>query len=65
MGVTAIQLALSLTIDQQALGLGVIAGLNGTGLGPMNMPGLGWLLTAGISSAASPSYILPALMALP
>ena len=54
--VTAIQLALSLTIDRQAigLGLGVIAGLIGTGLGPMNMPGLGWLFPAGISSAASP-----------
>ena len=56
MAVTAIQLALSLTIDRQAigLGLGVIAGLIGTGLGPMNMPGLGWLFPAGISSAASP-----------
>ena len=56
MAVTAIQLALSLTIDKQAigLGLGVIAGLIGTGLGPMNMPGLGWLFPAGISSAASP-----------
>ena len=54
--VTAIQLALSLTIDRQAIGqgLGVIAGLIGTGLGPMNMPGLGWLFPAGISSAASP-----------
>ena len=56
MAVTAIQLVLSLTIDRQAigLGLGVIAGLIGTGLGPMNMPGLGWLFPAGISSAASP-----------
>ena len=56
MAVTAIQLVLSLTIDKQAigLGLGVIAGLIGTGLGPMNMPGLGWLFPAGISSAASP-----------
>ena len=56
MAVTAIQLALSLTIDKQAigLGLGVVAGLIGTGLGPMNMPGLGWLFPAGISSAASP-----------
>ena len=56
MAVTAIQLALSLTINRQAigLGLGVIAGLIGTGLGPMNMPGLGWLFPAGISSAASP-----------
>ena len=56
MAVTAIQLALSLTIERQAigLGLGVIAGLIGTGLGPMNMPGLGWLFPAGISSAASP-----------
>ena len=55
MAVTAIQLALSLTINRQAigLGLGVIAGLIGTGLGPMNMPGLGWLFPAGISSAAS------------
>lgn len=56
MAVTAIQLVLSLTINKQAigLGLGVIAGLIGTGLGPMNMPGLGWLFPAGISSAASP-----------
>ena len=56
MAITAIQLVLSLTIDRQAigLGLGVIAGLIGTGLGPMNMPGLGWLFPAGISSAASP-----------
>lgn len=54
--VTAIQLALSLAIDRQAIGLGmgVIAGLIGTGLGPMNMPSLGWLFPAGISSAASP-----------
>ena len=56
MAVTAIQLALSLTIERQAigLGLGVIAGLIGTGLGPMNMPCLGWLFPAGISSAAYP-----------
>lgn len=56
MAVTAIQLVLSLTINKQAigLGLGVIAGLIGTGLGPMNMPGLGWLFPAGISSAAGP-----------
>ncbi|MCX8688282.1 ABC transporter permease [Bifidobacterium sp. B4142] len=56
MAVTAIQLVLSLTTNKQAigLGLGVIAGLIGTGLGPMNMPGLGWLFPAGISSAASP-----------
>ena len=56
MAVTAIQLALSLTIERQAigLGLGVIAGLIGTGLGPMNMPALGWFFPAGISSAASP-----------
>ena len=56
MAVTAMQLALSLTIERQAigLGLGVIAGLIGTGLGPMNMPALGWLFPAGISSAASP-----------
>lgn len=56
MAVTAIQLVLSLTLNKQAigLGLGVIAGLIGTGLGPMNMPGLGWLFPAGISSAASP-----------
>nr|WP_257790198.1 ABC transporter permease [Bifidobacterium asteroides] len=56
MAVTAIQLALSLTIERQAigLGLGVIAGLIGTGLGPMSMPGLGWFFPAGISSAASP-----------
>ena len=55
MAVTTIQLVLSLTINKQAigLGLGVIAGLIGTGLGPMNMPGLGWLFPAGISSAAS------------
>lgn len=54
--VTAIQLVLSLAIDRQAIGLGmgVIAGLIGTGLGPMNMPSLGWLFPAGISSAASP-----------
>ena len=56
MAVTAIQLALSVTIERQAigLGLGVIAGLIGTGLGPMSMLGLGWFFPAGISSAASP-----------
>ena len=56
MAVTAIQLALSLTVERQAigLGLGVIAGLIVTGLGPMSMPGLGWFFPAGISSAASP-----------
>ncbi|OZG48776.1 ABC transporter permease [Bombiscardovia coagulans] len=54
--VTAIQLMLSLTVSKQAVGLGVgvIAGLIGTGLGPMNVTRLGWLFPAGISSAANP-----------
>lgn len=54
--VTAIQLTLSLTLSKQAIGLGagVIAGLVGSGLGPMKVAGLGWLFPAGISSAANP-----------
>lgn len=54
--VSAIQLALSMTIDRQAIGLGVgvIAGMLGSGLDPMGRPALGWLFPAGLSSAASP-----------
>ena len=54
--VTAIQLALSMAVRKQAVGLGVgvIAGVIGSGLGPMNMARLGWLFPAGISSAANP-----------
>lgn len=54
--VAAIQLMLSMTIDKQAVGLGVgvLASLVGSGLGPMNVARLGWFFPAGISSAASP-----------
>lgn len=56
LAVTAIQLMLSITINKQAVGLGVgvIASLVGSGLGPMNVSRLGWFFPAGISSAASP-----------
>lgn len=56
MAVSAIQLMLSMTINKQAVGLGVgvIASLVGSGLGPMNVARLGWFFPAGISSAASP-----------
>lgn len=56
MAVAAIQLMLSMTINKQAvgLGIGVIASLVGSGLGPMNVARLGWFFPAGISSAASP-----------
>nr|WP_273399851.1 ABC transporter permease [Bifidobacterium indicum] len=54
--VAAIHLMLSATINKQSIGLGisVIAGLVGSGLGPMNIARLGWFFPAGISSAASP-----------
>ena len=53
---SAVQLMFSMMIDKQAigLGLGVIAGVLGSGLGAMNRPALGWLFPAGLSSAASP-----------
>lgn len=56
MAVAAVQLMFSLTLSKQAvgLGIGVIAGLIGSGLGPMNVARLGWLFPAGVSSAASP-----------
>ena len=56
LSVAAIQLMLSMTINKQAVGLGVgvIASLVGSGLGPMNAARLGWFFPAGISSAASP-----------
>lgn len=56
LAVAAIQLMLSMTVKKQAVGLGVgvIASLVGSGLGPMNVARLGWFFPAGISSAASP-----------
>lgn len=59
MAVTAVQLMLSMTIGKQAVGLGVgvIAGLVGSGLGPLNVAQAGWLFPAGVSSAASPFLV--------
>ncbi|RBP98053.1 ABC transporter permease [Bifidobacterium aemilianum] len=59
LAVSALQLVISLLVDRQAVGLGVgvIAGLVGSGLGPMGLPWLGWLFPAGISSAANPFQV--------
>ncbi|WEV65033.1 hypothetical protein [Bifidobacterium sp. ESL0764] len=56
LAVTAVQLLISMVIDKQAVGLGVgvIAGLIGSGLIAMDKPQFGWLFPAGISSAADP-----------
>lgn len=56
MATAAVQLMLSMTVDRQAvgLGIGVIAGVLGPGPDAMGLPALGWLFPAGLSSAASP-----------
>ncbi|WEV47351.1 ABC transporter permease [Bifidobacterium sp. ESL0690] len=56
LAVTAVQLLISMVVGKQAvgLGIGVIAGLIGSGLIAMGKPQLGWLFPAGISSAADP-----------
>lgn len=56
MATSAIQLMLSMVVERQAvgLGLGVIAGVLGSGLDAMNQPALGWLFPAGLSSASNP-----------
>ncbi|WEV68028.1 ABC transporter permease [Bifidobacterium sp. ESL0769] len=61
LAVTAVQLLISMVIGKQAVGLGVgiIAGLIGSGLIPMGKPQFGWLFPAGISSAADPFVSKP------
>ncbi|WEV68837.1 ABC transporter permease [Bifidobacterium sp. ESL0775] len=56
LAVVAIQLLISMLVGKQAVGLGVgvIAGLIGSGLIALDKPWLGWLFPAGISSAADP-----------
>ncbi|PLS26414.1 ABC transporter permease [Bifidobacterium parmae] len=56
MATSAVQLMLSMVVGRQAvgLGIGVVAGVLGSGLDAMNQPALGWLLPAGLSSASSP-----------
>ncbi|WEV59612.1 ABC transporter permease [Bifidobacterium sp. ESL0728] len=56
LAVVAVQLLISMVMDKQAvgLGIGVIAGLIGSGLIALGKPQFGWLFPAGISSAADP-----------